>query len=66
MKKLFYLIIVLVGLGMWLGINFAKNQPLFSNPFADKEIAEKAKQTVQDVQRKAGEAVDRAFEETSK
>jgi hypothetical protein len=66
MKKLIYLIIVLVGLGMWLGINFAKNQPLFSNPFADKEIAEKAKQTVKGVQRKAEEVVDRAFDETSK
>jgi hypothetical protein len=66
MKKLFYLIIVLVGLGMWLGINFAKNQPLFSNPFADREIAEKAKQTVKGVQRKAEEVVDRALDETSK
>jgi hypothetical protein len=66
MKKLFYLIIVLVGLGMWLGINFAKNQPLFSNPFADREIAEKAKQTVKGVQRKAEEVVDRALDETSR
>jgi hypothetical protein len=66
MKKLFYLIIVLVGLGMWLGINFAKNQPLFSNPFADREIAEKAKQAIKELPRKAEEVVDRAMDETSK
>lgn len=66
MKKLFYLIIVLVGLGMWLGINIAKEQPLFSNPFADKEIAEKAKETAKAVKRKAEEAVERAIDQTNK
>jgi hypothetical protein len=66
MKKLFYLIIILVGIGMWLGINIAKNQPLFSNPFADKEIAEKATQAAKAVKQKLGEEVDRVIDETTK
>ena len=66
MKKLFYLIIILVGLGMWLGINFAKDQPLFSNPFADKAIADKAKETARAVAREAQEAVEKVLDDNTK
>ena len=62
MKKLIYLIIVFLVVGIWLGINFAQNQPFFSNPFADKEVAERAKETAKNVTRKAGEAVEKVFE----
>lgn len=64
MKKLIYLIIILLVVGIWLGINFAQDQPYFSNPFADKEIAEKAKETAKSVQRKAGDVVDKVFEDS--
>lgn len=63
MKKLIYLTIILLVIGMWLGINFAQDQPFFSNPFADKEVAERAKETAKTVTRKAGEAVEKVFEE---
>lgn len=62
MKKLIYLIIIFLVLGIWLGINFAQNQPFFSNPFADKEVAQRAKETAKNVTRKAGEAVEKVFE----
>ncbi|MCW8958092.1 MAG: hypothetical protein OQL05_11805 [Gammaproteobacteria bacterium] len=63
MKKSFYLITILLVVGMWLGINFAQNQPLFSNPFADRDVTEKVKQKAKDVSRKAGEVVDKVFED---
>lgn len=64
MKKSIYLITILLVVGIWLGMNFAQDQPLFSNPFADKEMAERAKETAKSVTRKAGEVVDKVFEET--
>jgi hypothetical protein len=51
---------------MWLGINFAKNQPFFSNPFADKEVAERAKETAKAVQRKADQTLERVIDEKIK
>ena len=66
MKKFFYLITILLILGMWLGMNFANNQPFFSNPFADKEVADRAKETAKAVQRKAEEAVERVIEDKVK
>lgn len=47
MKKLVYLVIILVAVGMWMGINFAKDKPLFSNPFAEQDIRDKARDTAQ-------------------
>ena len=66
MKKLFYLIVIVLILGVWLGINFAKDQPLFSNPFADKEIADKAKQTAREVAREAQEAVEKVLDDKTR
>lgn len=66
MKKQFYIVVVVLILGMWLGINFAKNQPFFSNPFADKTLAEKAKRTAKNVAREAQEAVSLVLQEDSK
>jgi len=66
MKKLFYLIVIVLFLGIWLGINFAKDQPFFSNPFADKAIAEKAKQTAREVAREAQETVEKVFDDKTK
>lgn len=63
MKKLIYLTIILLVVGIWLGINFAKDQPYFSNPFADKDIADKAQATAESVTKKAGEVVDKVFKE---
>lgn len=64
MKKFIYLIIIFLVLGIWLGINFAQNQPFFSNPFADKEVAERAKEGAKSVTRKAGEVVEKVFQES--
>ena len=48
MKKLKFLLIgIVVGLllGLWFGVNIGKEKPIFSNPFADRVLQEKAKET---------------------
>lgn len=70
MKKFlraFALGLVIGGLpGLWLGINIGKDQPLFSNPFAESPAVEryrdKARQAVEEAQREV-ERAQRAAEE---
>lgn len=50
---------------LWLGINIGKNQPLFSNPFAESPALQKARQYLEEAERtmeKAQEAAKRAGE----
>ncbi len=63
MKKFLYLITLFLIVGLWLGINFARNQPLFSNPFADEEISKKAAEKVERVGKGAKDAVGRAIDD---
>ena len=62
MKKFFYLIIVFLVVGIWLGLNLANNQPLFSDPFADRDVREKASEKVDSVARGAKDAVGRTVD----
>ena len=59
--------------GLWLGVNLGKDQPLMTNPFVQKgnmeQLGEKMEQLQQDVSKKSEEiykdtkeAVDKAFE----
>lgn len=43
MKKMIVLVLIVLGVGVWFGINIAKDKPLLSNPFAEKDIRDKAK-----------------------
>lgn len=51
MKK--YIVSVLVGfvIGLWVGINIGKDQPIWSNPFTktERSMAEKAKMKVKEM-----------------
>ena len=66
MKKFFYLIIIFLVLGVWLGLNLANNQPLFSNPFVDKELKQNAAEKVERMGKGAKDAVERVIDETLK
>jgi hypothetical protein len=57
-----YLVIILVAVGMWMGINFAKDKPLFSNPFAEQDIRDKAKGTAKNLLDEAKSAVEKTME----
>ncbi|MEN8170923.1 MAG: hypothetical protein ABFS08_11940 [Pseudomonadota bacterium] len=62
MKKFFYLIIIFLVVGIWLGLNFANNQPFFSDPFADKEVRENASEKVESLTRDAKDAMGRSLD----
>ena len=57
MKKLFIFSIILILIGGWAGVNFAKNKPLFSNPFEDKRLAKKSKKILEKL---LNDGIDRA------
>jgi hypothetical protein len=65
MKKLKFLLIgIVVGLllGLWFGVNIGKEKPIFSNPFADRVLQEKAKETaseaIEDTKRALRKSLD--------
>lgn len=58
--KTFIIGIVLGGIiGFPLGINFGRDRPLLSNPFEDRKVTERVKETVKE---KTGELVEGAKE----
>jgi hypothetical protein len=59
MKSKLLLIVLLVMLGVWMGINLARDKPLFSNPFADKELRERASEKGSQVVEETREAIER-------
>ncbi len=64
MKKLLYLIIALVLVDIWVGVNLANQQPPFSNPFASPESRDKAARVLKNTARKATDAVERTIDNT--
>lgn len=60
MKSLFNIIFgMIVGLilGGWLGVNIGKDQPLFSNPFAESTLSDKVKGKAEDIYKDTKRAV---------
>lgn len=51
---------IVVGLlfGLWFGVNLGKDKPIFSNPFADKTIQDKLKESGEKIIQKGGEALE--------
>lgn len=35
-------------LGLWFGVNIGREKPIYSNPFTDEVVQQKAKQTTSD------------------
>ncbi len=61
MKTRLFLIVLLVGVGIWLGINLAMDKPIFSNPFASGDLGERASSAASRVVEGTREAIDRKF-----
>ncbi len=66
MKKTIFLITLLIVVGMWMGINIAKNKPLFSNPFAEQDIRDRATGAAKDLLDEAKGAAKKALDDTKK
>jgi len=61
MKTRLFLIVLLVFAGIWMGINLATGRALFSNPFADVELRERASNAASKVVEESREVVDKIF-----
>ena len=65
--RAFALGLLLGGLtSLWLGINIGKDQPLFSNPFAESPVMQRAREYVEEAERKMEQAKEAAGEATEK
>lgn len=60
-----YIIGAVIGLlaGLWMGVNIGADRPLWSNPFAKKDLVEKAKDVASDVVEDARKAAIEKLEE---
>lgn len=60
-----YLIGAVVGLliGLWFGVNIGEDRPVWANPFAKKNLAEKAKDVATDVIKDAKKAAIKKLED---
>lgn len=50
---------VIIGLfiGLWFGVNIGKEKPLFSNPFAEENMQQKAKRKAEEVYKDTKDAI---------
>lgn len=62
MKKLLFLIIIVLLAGVWFGINIARDKPLLSNPFEEKSFRDKAADTAKDIYRESKEAIKKKLD----
>ena len=56
-------------LGLWFGVNLARDRPIFSNPFAEPTVQEKLKQTGKALIEKGGQTLEKggkALQESTK
>ena len=60
-----YLIGAIVGLlvGLWFGVNIGEDRPIWANPFAKKDLVEKARDVASDVVKDAKKAAIKKLEE---
>jgi hypothetical protein len=61
MKMKLFLIVLLVFVGLWMGINLARGKPLFSNPFADSELRDRASNSASKVVEETRQVIDKTF-----
>lgn len=54
-----YIIGLVIGLvlGLWMGVNIGKEQPIWANPFAERNLAQEAKTKAKEVIKDAKKAV---------
>lgn len=68
MKILKIVILVLligVGAGMWMGVNIGKDKPVFSNPFTEKSVVDKLKDSGKDALDKGGDLLKKGLDKVA-
>lgn len=61
-KTLLFGVIIGVALGLWFGVNIGKNQPMWSNPFAEADVGRQLREKGGRALERGGEALDRQGE----
>ena len=46
-------------LGLWAGVNIGKDKPVFSNPFAERNVTKKIKSSIGESMEKTGESIEK-------
>jgi hypothetical protein len=62
-KQLMTGVVIGVVLGLWMGVNIGKGQPVWGNPFADKPLSERAKETADRAIKNAKDALRKKLDE---
>ena len=62
-KKRFWLILIILLIGIWFGYNIGQDRPFYSNPFVPA-TKEKIKQKAGEVARETKEKADEAMKKT--
>lgn len=59
LKIVLFGIAVGVAIGMWLGVNIGREEPLFSNPFDTSSLNQKIKKVSGETLEKSGQALEK-------
>lgn len=65
-KKLITGLLIGVVVGLWMGVNIGKNQPIWANPFAEKALGKQAKEKANAVIKDAKKALRDKLDEDTK
>lgn len=52
--------------GIWIGVNIGKDKPYFSNPFKEKSVNQKLKDTGKDLLKEGGKFLEESGEKIQK
>ena len=57
LKNIIIGLVIGVLVGLWFGVNIGKDQPLWSNPFAEPELGDKIKRTGEQLRDRGADAI---------
>jgi hypothetical protein len=58
-KQILTGIVIGILLGLWFGVNIGKDRPIFSNPFAERNVTQKLKSSIGEGVEKTGESIEK-------
>jgi hypothetical protein len=59
-KGFIFGMVIGIALGLWFGFNLGQDRPLLSNPFAERAVKEKIKQTGDNLIEKGGQVLEKS------
>lgn len=62
MRNMLILLVIVLLVGVWFGINIARDKPLLSNPLEEKSLRDKATGTAQELYRDSKDAIKKSLD----